>query len=106
MGTGVVSARRRAELNRRPANRPDESLTPSAHATRIVRSLQFGRVGDRASRRAQATEHFHEHGYVIVPGYLSEDDLAPAQAELELMFPTAEEYQRWADRSRTARSPV
>ncbi len=68
-----------------------------------MRSLQFGRVGDRASIRAQATEHFHEHGYAVVPGYLSEDDLAPAQAELELMFPSAEEYHAGADPSRNAR---
>jgi hypothetical protein len=47
-------------------------------------------VGNRTSILAQATEHFHEHGYAVLPGYLWEDDLAPAQAELELMFPTAE----------------
>jgi hypothetical protein len=34
---------------------------------------------------------------------LSEDDLAPAQAELELMFPTAEEYHAGVDPARNAR---
>jgi ectoine hydroxylase-related dioxygenase (phytanoyl-CoA dioxygenase family) len=60
-------------------------------------------VGNRSSILAQATEHFHEHGYAVLPGYLCEDDLAPAQAELELMFPTAEDYHAGADPARNAR---
>jgi ectoine hydroxylase-related dioxygenase (phytanoyl-CoA dioxygenase family) len=65
--------------------------------------LKLARVGDRTSILAQATEHFHEHGYAVVPGYLSEDDLEPAQAELGLMFPTAEEYHAGADPDRNSR---
>ena len=48
-------------------------------------------------------EHFHEHGYAVLPGYLREDDLAPAQAELEQMFPTAEEFHAGVDPARNAR---
>lgn len=39
-----------------------------------------------------ATEHFREHGYVLLRGFLTDDDLRPAQNELGLVFPTAEEY--------------
>ena len=75
------------------------------HVGSIRRSdvVMFDWVGNRTSILAQATEHFHEHGYAVLPGYLSEDDLAPAQAELELMFPTAEEYHAGADPARNAR---
>jgi hypothetical protein len=66
-------------------------------------SLKLGRVGNGTSILAQATEHFHEHGYAVLPGYLREDDLAPAQAELGLMFPTAQEYHAGADPTRNAR---
>jgi hypothetical protein len=60
-------------------------------------------VGDETSTLLEATEHFQEHGYVVLPGYLCGDDLAPAQAELNLMFPTAEEYHAGADPARNAR---
>ena len=60
-------------------------------------------MANRTSTLAKAIEHFHEHGFAVLPGYLSEDDLAPAQAELELMFPTAEEYHAGADPDRNAR---
>lgn len=36
--------------------------------------------------------HFHKHGYVVLPGYLNQEDLAPAWAELGQVFPSAEEY--------------
>jgi hypothetical protein len=39
-----------------------------------------------------ATAHFRKHGYVVLSGFLTEDDLRPAQDELGLVFPTAEEY--------------
>jgi hypothetical protein len=52
---------------------------------------------------AQAKSHFHDHGYAILPGYLSEDDLKPAQDDLGLMFPTADEYHAGADPTRNAR---
>ena len=86
----------------------------SSHSTAVCRLsapatcgsagwLKLGRVDNRTSILPQATEHFHEHGYVVLPGYLSEHDLAPAHAELELMFPTAEEYHAGANPARNAR---
>ncbi len=39
-----------------------------------------------------AAAHFREHGYVVLSGFLTEHDLRPAQNELRLVFPTAEEY--------------
>jgi hypothetical protein len=39
-----------------------------------------------------AAAHFREHGYVVLNGFLAERDLRPAQDELGLVFPGAEEY--------------
>ncbi|HUN35139.1 MAG TPA: phytanoyl-CoA dioxygenase family protein [Trebonia sp.] len=39
-----------------------------------------------------AAAHFREHGYVVLDGFLTEDDLRLAQDELRLVFPAAEEY--------------
>ncbi|MEV4754499.1 phytanoyl-CoA dioxygenase family protein [Micromonospora sp. NPDC049559] len=39
-----------------------------------------------------ATEHFREHGYVIMSGFLDDDYLRPIRDDLHLVFPTAEEY--------------
>lgn len=44
-----------------------------------------------------AVEHFHEHGYVVLPAFLTPHDLRPAQDELSLLFPTAEEYHAGLD---------
>jgi len=52
---------------------------------------------------AAATEHFHEHGYVVVPGYLGPDIVGPAQDELGLVFPTPEDYFGDVDPDRNAR---
>jgi hypothetical protein len=41
---------------------------------------------------AAAAAHFREHGYVVLSGFLTEHDLRPAQDELTLVFPTAEQY--------------
>ena len=60
-------------------------------------------MGDWASGLADARKQFHEHGYAILPGYLGQEQLAPAQDELGLMFPTAEEYHGEADPARNAR---
>ena len=60
-------------------------------------------MGNPTSTLAEATAHFHEHGYVVLPGYLGEEELAPAHAELGLMFPTAEEYHAGVDPARNAR---
>jgi hypothetical protein len=52
---------------------------------------------------AGASAHYQEHGYVVLPAYLSEGALAPAQRELSLVFPTAEEYHSASDPDRNAR---
>jgi ectoine hydroxylase-related dioxygenase (phytanoyl-CoA dioxygenase family) len=50
-------------------------------------------MADADSKTLQAaTEHFHEHGYVVLSGFLTDDDLRPAQNELRLVFPTADDY--------------
>lgn len=48
-------------------------------------------------------DHFHEHGYVVLECFLSAEDLAPAQAELPMLFPTPEEFHSDADPERNAR---
>lgn len=50
-----------------------------------------------------ALEHFREHGYVVLPAYLDQDDLQPAQDALGMMFPTAAEYHAGVDPERNAR---
>ena len=50
-----------------------------------------------------AAAHFEEHGYVVLPAYLDDSDLRPAQDELGLMFPTGEEYHAGVDPERNAR---
>ena len=52
---------------------------------------------------AAAAAHWAEHGYVILPGYLPATDLAPAQAALRALFPTAEEFHDDLDPERNAR---
>jgi len=41
---------------------------------------------------AEAKSHFEEHGYVLLPGYLSAEELRPSQATISLLFPTPEEF--------------
>jgi ectoine hydroxylase-related dioxygenase (phytanoyl-CoA dioxygenase family) len=48
-------------------------------------------------------EYFREHGYVVLPTFLTADELAPAQADLGLLFPTGEEYHTGADPERNQR---
>jgi ectoine hydroxylase-related dioxygenase (phytanoyl-CoA dioxygenase family) len=50
-----------------------------------------------------AAKHFHEHGYVVLDGFLTDDELRPAQDELRLMFPTAEEFHDSTDPELKAR---
>jgi ectoine hydroxylase-related dioxygenase (phytanoyl-CoA dioxygenase family) len=50
-------------------------------------------MADAKSTELQsAKEHFREHGYVVLSGFLTDDDLRPAQNELELVFPSADTY--------------
>jgi ectoine hydroxylase-related dioxygenase (phytanoyl-CoA dioxygenase family) len=44
-----------------------------------------------------ATQAWRTDGFVIVPGYLSADDLAPALDELSLLFPTATGFHEGSD---------
>jgi hypothetical protein len=50
-----------------------------------------------------AAADFADQGYALLPAFLSADELAPAQAELGLLFPTAEEYHDDVDPERNAR---
>jgi hypothetical protein len=52
---------------------------------------------------ADAAAHWHEHGFVLLPAYLSGEDLALAQRELPLLFPTAEDFHDGVDEDRNAR---
>ncbi len=50
-----------------------------------------------------AASDFAEHGYTLLPGFLNSEELAPAQAELGVLFPTAKRVPRRL-RPRTQRS--
>lgn len=50
----------------------------------------------------EAVAYWETHGYVVFPRYLSEADLAPARAELGLVYPTAQEFHDGVDEERNA----
>jgi hypothetical protein len=50
-----------------------------------------------------AVRSWIEDGFVVLPGYLSEDVVSPAVDELELMFPTADDFHDAVDPARNAR---
>jgi ectoine hydroxylase-related dioxygenase (phytanoyl-CoA dioxygenase family) len=52
---------------------------------------------------ARVVANFARDGYVVLPTWLSAEDLAPAQAELTLMFPSPQDYHRGKDPERAAR---
>lgn len=52
---------------------------------------------------ANAVAQWVEHGYVVLPGYLSADDIAAARGDVRAMFPTAEEFHDDVDPARNAR---
>src|SRR5262245_52974329 len=52
---------------------------------------------------ADAVAQWHEHGFVLLPAYLSGEDLALAQRELPLVFPTGEDFHDGVDEERNAR---
>lgn len=58
-------------------------------------------LGDNALE--QACSDFHRDGYVVLPAWLTPEELAPAQSELTLMFPSAEDYHSGTDPERAAR---
>jgi phytanoyl-CoA dioxygenase PhyH len=49
---------------------------------------------------ASAARDWRKDGFVVLPGYLSADMLAPAVAELELMFPSAQGFHDESDQRR------
>lgn len=51
-----------------------------------------------------AKAHFDEHGYVLLPAYLSAEELAPSQATISQIFPTPEEFH--ADPAGTTYQPA
>jgi hypothetical protein len=52
---------------------------------------------------AAAQTTWLEDGYVVLPGYLPTDDLAAAQDELSLVFPTGDDFHDGVDPDRNAR---
>ncbi len=57
----------------------------------------------RSDDHSRAVAHFRTHGFTVLPGQLSVDELAPAQRELAEMFPTPEEFHDGVDETRNAR---
>jgi ectoine hydroxylase-related dioxygenase (phytanoyl-CoA dioxygenase family) len=53
-----------------------------------------------------AVGHFHEHGFVVLPRFLTDNELRLAQAELGQMFPTAEQYHDGPESDRASRFAV
>src|SRR5215510_7020788 len=53
-------------------------MTPSTH--------------NRITEFAEAITLWEEHGFVILPGYVPRHELAPAQRELAMLFPTPEAF--------------
>ena len=50
----------------------------------------------------QVGAHWREHGYALLPGFLSQADIDPAQEALSAVFPTADEFHDDVDPSRNA----
>ncbi len=48
-----------------------------------------------------AAQAWRDAGFVILPGYLTGEDLAPALDELELCFPAADGFHSGSDRGAT-----
>jgi Phytanoyl-CoA dioxygenase (PhyH) len=51
----------------------------------------------------RAVDAWRQHGFAILPTYIPADDLAPAAAELPLLYPTADEYHDRVDPDRNSR---
>lgn len=50
----------------------------------------------------QVGAHWREHGYALLPGFLSQADIDPAQEALSAVFPTTEEFHDDVDHPRNA----
>lgn len=60
-------------------------------------------VADTAATTAEldaAAQHWHEHGYVLIPAYLAGPELDKAAGELNTMYPTADEFHDATDAER------
>jgi hypothetical protein len=57
----------------------------------------------RAMAPPDAIAHWEAHGFVILPGYVPMHELAPAQRELALLFPTPEEFHDGVNEQRNAK---
>lgn len=52
---------------------------------------------------SDASRAWQTHGFVMLPGYVPPDGLAPALGELEMLFPSADDFHDGADPQRNAR---
>ena len=46
--------------------------------------------------------HWDEHGFAVLPGLLSSEELSPGLSELGVLFPTPEEFHSDVDPTRNA----
>src|SRR5229473_1710675 len=60
----------------------------------------------RSKELPDAVAQWKEHGLVILPGYVSLNELVPAQRELAMLFPTREEFHDDLDAPRNAKYRV
>ena len=60
----------------------------------------------RLMELSEVIAHWKEHGFVILPGYVSLNELAPAQREIGMLFPTAQEFHDGIDEPRNAKYRV
>ena len=56
-----------------------------------------------AIKLSTALAHWVEHGFAILPGYMPPNELAPAQRELPVLFPTPDEFHDGVDKPRNAK---
>ena len=52
---------------------------------------------------AEAAAHWERHGYARLPSFLSAGDLRPGLSQIDLLFPSAEQFHADADPERNAR---
>jgi hypothetical protein len=63
--------------------------------------LRPGRVQVVGMQNEKVVDTWRTRGFVILPAFLSAEDLAPALGELEAMFPTSEGFHDGTDSRRT-----
>jgi hypothetical protein len=60
----------------------------------------------RPEELSDAVTQWKEHGFVILPGYVPLNELTPAQPEIGMLFPTAQEFHDGIDEPRNAKYRV